>query len=389
MKFLVENQIKKQILVVDDKPDNLRLLSAMLAHHHYEVRKALSSSRVIESVKADAPDLILLDIRMPEIDGYEVCTILKKDPETRDIPIIFLSALDDTLDKVNAFAVGGSDYITKPFQEAEVLARIENQLKIRELQCQLKIQNEELVRSNRELEQFAHIVSHDLQQPLQTIMGYTQLVALQEAESADSSTHECFNKILSAGDRMQHLIKELLNYALTGQESQEFTLVDCNVVLRQAIENLDRALNESQAVLSYPQLPMILGHETQLALLFQNLISNAVKFVSPNSKPQITLTVSQENRTHWLFAIKDNGIGIPPDHIGKVFKGFHRLHSVKQYPGHGIGLATCKRIVENHGGAIWVESQHHVGTTFYFKLPVQTALVLESSHQSNQHHSVL
>ncbi|MGB3491784.1 MAG: ATP-binding protein [Elainellaceae cyanobacterium] len=374
MQYLLENQTKKQILVVDDKPDNLRLLSAMLAHHHYDVRKALSSSRVIESVKADAPDLILLDIRMPEIDGYEVCTILKKDPKTRDIPIIFLSALDDILDKVNAFAVGGSDYITKPFQEAEVLARIENQLKIRELQCQLKIQNEELVRSNRELEQFAHIVSHDLQQPLQTIMGYTQLVALQEPEPADSSTHDCLKKILHAGDRMQRLIKDLLSYALTGQDQKELTLVDCNVVLEHVVENLDSALNESQAELSYPQLPVILGNEIQLALLFQNLVSNAIKFVRSEVTPQITITVSQENR-NWLFAVKDNGIGIPSEQVKEVFRGFHRLHSAQKYPGHGIGLATCKRIVENHGGTIWAESQPNIGTTVYFKLPLQTASV--------------
>lgn len=371
MKYPLERSNKKQILVVDDKPDNLRLLSAMLAQHHYEVRKALDSKQVVASVEADAPDLILLDIRMPEINGYEVCRTLKSNPATTEIPVIFLSALDDTLDKVNAFSAGGVDYITKPFQEAEVLARIENQLKIRDLQRQLQVQNEELSRSNRELEQFAHVVSHDLQQPLQTIMGYTQLIALQEMDSEDSGSHECIEKILCAGDRMQRLIKDLLSYALTGQELQELTPVDCNSVLQQALANLSIVMRESETDLQYPELPVVLGNETQLILLFQNLISNAIKFVSAEVKPKIIITVDQTTETDYIFSVKDNGIGIDSDHLSNVFKGFNRLHSSKEYPGTGIGLATCQRVAENHGGKIWVESQLDEGTVFYFRLPAQ------------------
>lgn len=275
MTYSTSHTPSKEILVVDDTPDNLRLLSAMLTQQNYEVRKALNGARAIASIKANAPDLILLDIKMPGMDGYEVCEALKQDPETQEIPVIFISALDDVLDKVKAFSVGGADYISKPFQEAEVLARIENQLCMRDLQFQLKAQNEELARSNQELEQFAHVVSHDLQQPLQSILGYAKIITLQYPELQESGVNDHLAKISEAGDRMQRLIKDLLKYARIGQEGEVFTEVNCNIVLAQALNNLDLAMEESQAALTYPQLPKILGNQTQLIQLFQNLIGNA------------------------------------------------------------------------------------------------------------------
>lgn len=379
MKYSSIPQPKKEILVVDDTPDNLRLLSAMLTQQNYEVRKALSGKRAIASIKAGAPDLVLLDIKMPEMNGYEVCEALKQDPETQAIPVIFISALDDVLDKVRAFAVGGADYISKPFQEAEVLARIENQLYLRELQCQLKAQNEELARSNQELEQFAHVVSHDLQQPLQSITGYARLITLQYPEVLDSAANEYLQRISDAGTRMQQLIKELLRYARIGQEGKVFTTVDCNIVIAETLNNLALALEESQADISYPTLPTVWGNRTQLVQLFQNLLSNAVKFSRPGIKPEVEIVISQVDENYWLFEVHDNGIGMPSDSLQKVFKSFQRLHNAEKYPGTGIGLATCKKIVDHHGGDIWVESQQNSGTSFYFKLPVPTASATKGS----------
>lgn len=369
MSSIAISQSKKEILVVDDTPDNLRLLSAILTQHNYEVRKALNSSQAIASVEADAPDLILLDIKMPGMDGFEICTALKQNPASQEIPIIFISALDDALDKVRAFAVGGADYITKPFQEAEVLARIQNQLHILTLQGQLKAQNEELARSNQALEQFAYIVAHDLQQPLQSIIGYSKIISLQCSSSLTIPAQGYLEKISEAGNRMQHLIKDLLSYAQIGKDRRDSITQDGNIILKKALDNIDIALKTSRAKLDYPTFPPLLGNETQLIQLFQNLIGNAIKFSRPDTVPVIMITVGQQNQNYWLFEIQDQGIGISPKNLRAIFELFQRVDKANDIPGTGIGLAICKKIVESHGGEIWASSELGVGTKFSFTLP--------------------
>jgi two-component system, sensor histidine kinase and response regulator len=359
--------LQGDILLVDDTPDNLRVLSAMLTNQGFEVRKALSGQRALASVRADPPDLILLDIKMPEMDGYTVCQYLKDDPQTREVPVIFISALDDALDKVRAFAVGGVDYVTKPFQEMEVLARIEHQLRIQRLQQQLMEQNQELARSNRELEQFAYVVSHDLQQPLQSVTGFVRLIQLKYQNRLDDIALDYLNRIHDTGSRMQQLIQDLLAYSKVSNQTQELKPIDCNSVLQQVIENLQIAIAEKQVALTHDSLPTVMGSETQLIQLLQNLISNAIKFIRPDVTPKVNISVTRQDN-QWLFGVHDNGIGIESHNLERVFEIFQRTQSAANYPGTGIGLATCKKIVENHGGQIWVNSQLEIGTTFYFTI---------------------
>ncbi|MDX2229760.1 MAG: response regulator [Leptolyngbyaceae cyanobacterium bins.349] len=314
---------KADILIVDDTPDNLRVLSAMLTARGYEVRKALNGQRAIASVESEPPDLILLDIKMPEMDGYTVCQHLKSSPATGEVPIIFISALDDALDKVKAFASGGVDYVTKPFQEAEVLARIEHQLRIQRLQHQLVEQNEELLRSNRELEQFAYVVSHDLQQPLQSVTGFVKLLQLKYEAILDDVAQDYLNRIHETGNRMQRIIQDLLAYAQVDQQ-KEMQIVDCNHVLNQVLENLQDAIAAKQATITTDPLPLLQGSETQLIQLFQNLISNAIKFVPAEVHPTIHIQVS-EHKNQWCIGIRDNGIGIKPEHLERIFEIFQRV----------------------------------------------------------------
>ncbi|MGG6298208.1 response regulator [Leptolyngbya sp. AN02str] len=367
METSVMDQSKGDILLVDDTPDNLRVLSAMLTNRGFEVRKALNGQRALASVQAAPPNLILLDIKMPEMDGYTVCQRLKADPKTCEVPVIFISALDDALDKVKAFAAGGVDYVTKPFQEMEVLARIEHQLCIQRLQKQLILHNQELARSNRELEQFAYVVSHDLQQPLQSITGFAKIIQLQHQNTLDQAAVEYLSRIYDAGSRMQKLIQDLLVYSKVGQHDQEFRSVDCNEVLRNALDNLQGAIADRQVCLTQDNLPTVMGYETQLMQLLQNLVSNAIKFVSPQKIPQVHITAERQEN-YWLFKIRDNGIGIETADLEKIFEIFHRTQSAAAYAGTGIGLATCKKIVENHRGRIWVDSTVGLGTTFYFTI---------------------
>lgn len=363
----------ENILVVDDTPENLRLLISVLTSEGYKIRPCNSGKRALETAKQNPPDLILLDILMPEMDGYEVCQRLKADDGTRDIPIIFLSALDEVFDKIKAFDMGGVDYITKPFQVSEAIARIRTQLTLRQQQKELHARNvllqklnRELERSNQELEQFAYVVSHDLQQPLQGILGFAKILRLQYLDRLDRDADRYVTRIIKAAERMQQLIGDVLNYARVSTIAQFFP-IDCNGVLAEAIANLQISISQTNARLIYKKLPTVLGNETQLIQLFQNTIGNALKFYRPEVSPRIEIS-AEESDDRWLFCIKDNGIGIDPQDFDRIFTLFQRPDN-RQIQGTGIGLATCKKIVDRHGGQIWVESQLGMGTALYFTLP--------------------
>ncbi|MGF1491951.1 MAG: ATP-binding protein [Microcoleaceae cyanobacterium] len=367
------------ILIVDDTPDNLRLLSQTLSQHGYEVQCAINGKLALMAVRNSLPDLILLDIKMPGMDGYEVCSELKNDSETAQVPVIFLSALDEVQDKVSAFAVGGVDYITKPFQVEEVLARVKSQLTICQLRRQLEAQNfklqqlnEDLTRSNQELEEFAYIVSHDLQQPLQTITGFAELIldsdAIHTQIDQDEELEEYVSPILQEGIRMQQLIQNLLRYSRANANLHEFEIVDCNQLLEETSEKLHNAITQSGAVIDLGDLPKVWGDRIQLGQLFQNLVSNAIKYSAPDTIPKVEISVTPLGRD-WRFMVQDNGIGIQPRDFKRIFQIFQRLHTDKEYPGDGIGLTVCQKIIKRHGGEIWVESEPGSGTCFYFTIP--------------------
>lgn len=364
--------LSSNILVVDDTPENLRLLIVFLSEEGYKVQPCFSGKRALAMARAHPPDLILLDILIPDMDGYEVCEHLKADERTCEIPIIFLSALGEVFDKIKAFDIGGVDYITKPFQVQEVSARIRTQLTLCQQRKQLRAQNlilenlnRELVRSNEELEQFAYIVSHDLQQPLQGILGFAKILRMQYLDTLDREADRYVTRIIGAADRMQTLIDNLLQYARVAVTCQ-FTGIDCHRVLEAAIANLQMAIFQQNACLIYGKLPTVYGNETQLIQLFQNTIGNALKFDRPEVLLQIEISAELKG-DRWLFCVRDNGRGIAPQHFDRIFQLFQRIDG--RHHGMGIGLATCKKIVERHGGQIWVESQLGEGTAFYFTLP--------------------
>jgi signal transduction histidine kinase len=402
------------ILIVDDEPNNLRLLSNLLKKQGYKIRAVLSGEMALSAAKLNPPDLILMDIMMPDMDGYQVCHHLKNESDTCQIPVIFVSAKDQEFDKIKAFAVGGVDYITKPFQVEEVFARIECHIKLNHLQmkleeqnyqlqaeiCQrnaaeqalqkqnellkqeieqrqtieiaLQIANQELARSNADLEQFAGIASHDLRSPLATINGYAQLLQMLGKEQLNDKCQDFVEKIVKLCDRTDLLIGELLSYARLNQVQEPLQLLSSDRLVQQALENLETEIYQHQAQVTYDPLPAIIGTESQFVQLFQNLIGNAIKYRGKES-PRIHLSaVLQEN--YYLFSIQDNGIGIDEQYFEHIFQIFKRLHA-QDYPGTGIGLATCRKIVERHGGSIWIKSQLGQGSTFYFTVPTEERVV--------------
>lgn len=252
-------------------------------------------------------------------------------------------------------------------QQAFVLASVVDITERKRSEELLQIKLHELQRSNEELQQFAYVCSHDLQEPLRVISNYTQLLAKRYSASLDEKANQFIDFTVDATKRMQSLINDLLLYSRVETRAKEFENTDSSAVMDMAIANLKLAIEDSSAQINHKDLPIVNVDSSQLLQLFQNLLSNAIKFHS-NSSPLIHISAKDDGK-NWHFTIQDNGIGIDKKHAERIFVIFQRLHTREMYPGSGIGLAVCKKIVERHGGRIWVDSEVGQGAAFHFTLP--------------------
>jgi PAS domain S-box-containing protein len=232
----------------------------------------------------------------------------------------------------------------------------------------LRLALADLGRSNKDLEQFAYVASHDLQEPLRMVSSYTQLLARRYQGQLDASADKFIAYAVDGANRMQRLIEDLLAYSRVGTRAKGFELIDCTAALDRALANLKAAIDASGAVVTHGPLPAVVHDNLLLVQLFQNLIGNAIKF-HVEAPPRVHVTAEQKAE-EWVFAVRDNGIGIDPQYAQRIFTIFQRLHTNEEYSGTGIGLAICKKIVERRGGRIWVESQPGSGSTFYFTVPI-------------------
>jgi len=423
--------LKGNILIVDDTPENLRLLSNVLTERGYKVRSVINGAMALMGAKAAPPDLILLDINMPDMNGYEVCEVLKADEQTREIPVIFISALDEVLDKVKGFAVGGRDYITKPFQLEEVLARIENQLTIRNLQQQLQEQNQRLQQeiSDREkaeqaLRVFLHSISHDLRNPVTGMLMVLKnllnrpwsvvsrdvpaerLSGLGSEQEPTTDTEQQTIPLRSMLERMATSCERQLNLINSLVESHEYEVwgvpLECQPVslhqlTQRLVEEWQPMLKSNQATLKNlvsAELPPLYADPNQLWRVFSNLIANALK----HNPPGITLTLSAEvinqelgererrqgevensqsnnqqpttNNKMLRCCVADDGVGMTTEQCDRLFELYTRGTSVRRTAGLGLGLYLCRQIITAHGGEIGVITRPKCGASFWFTLPV-------------------
>ena len=249
--------------------------------------------------------------------------------------------------------------------------RLEAQVKLRKRwEKLLEFQATELARSNRELQQFAYAASHDLQEPLRMVTSYLQLLERRYKGQLDTDADEFIAFAVDGASRMKRLIEDLLSFSRVGTRGKDFEPTDGEAVLEQTLRNLEMAISESEAAVTHDPLPTVMADGGQLVQLLQNLIGNAIKFRS--DEPPTVHVGAERQDGKWVFSVRDNGIGIDPRYSERIFEIFQRLHTRDKYPGTGIGLAVCKKIVERHGGRIWAESQPGEGATFYFTLPATT-----------------
>lgn len=510
-------RIKGNLLIVDDDPLVRQSTDAFLTRQGYKVRSASNGQMALMFAGEDPPELILLDIGLPDMDGFQVCRRLKEDHQTGKIPVIFISGLDEVVDKVKGFVAGGVDYITKPFQVEELSARVELHLTLRRLQEQIEAQNAQLqqevtksklaeqkikqaaeewrttfdsikdlvsvhdkefrvVRANKafaaafgmeireplgkkcyeiihateepwpncphrktlgcgksmteefleprlarylqvsaspicneqnevigsvhivkditerkqaeeeladrtvqlermnrklvalnaELEDFTYMASHELQEPLRSLTSFSDLLRKDLGDSLPGQAAKDLVFITDAAKRMQTLILGLLELSRTGRVAKKKEKVSLSECADRALEALALRLKETGVQITRDKMPEVWGDFTLLTELYQNLIGNALKF-SNEQRPIIRLTVEEQGDDQ-IFGVKDNGIGIEPKYAQQIFQPFRRLHGRAEYEGSGIGLAICRKIVERHGGKIWVDSEPGKGAHFRFTI---------------------
>lgn len=411
------------ILVVDDQPDNLDLLATLLTAQGYNVREAISGYLALEEARENPPDLILLDIRMPDIDGYEICSLLKADERTCEIPVIFLSGLQNAQDKVIAFEVGGADYIPKPFQLEEVVARVKNQLTIRNLSVQLKERNQtlqqeicdrinaqialqtlnqelesrvqsrtaELKEANeqlrtlevqlrqalaqeKELNQFRSriiaTISHEYRTPLTTLSSSAEILDKYRHKLTEEKQHKHLQRIQSSVKHLTRLVSDVLFLSQAELDKVQLNPIPLDLAefCREIVEELELVSGNGHTIQFTAQgtCPQKEWDERVLRQILTNLLSNAIKYSPQGGLIDIQLSCQDEQVT---LQIKDQGIGIPQENQARLFESFHRATNVGTIQGTGLGLSIVKKCVELYEGKIYCQSEEGVGTTFTIQFP--------------------
>ena len=376
-----EAYLKSKILIVDDDPANVILLKQMMAREGYvSLHSTSDSTQVLRLFSEIQPDLVLLDLTMPQMDGFEVMEQLKKvDPESR-VPILVLTGLKDEETKLRVLRSGGKDFLSKPFGQTEASLRIKNLLEMRLLHQEVQMHNlvledrvqlrtAELERSKDELADFACIASHDLHEPLRKIIAFGDRLVGKFDHILNDTGKDYIDRMQKSAIRMKVLIDGLLEFSRVTRRSTSFREVQLNEVILEVLSDLEVQIEKTKGRVEVDTLPSIEGEKFQMCQLFQNLISNSLKYHRDGVAPVVKIKYAGFDKDMEEIYVEDNGKGFDEKHLDRIFRPFERLHGHSEYGGIGMGLAICNKIVAHHKGQITAKSQPDQGSTFIIKLP--------------------
>lgn len=374
------DKLSGTVLVVDDTPGNLRVLVDSLSNRGLDILVATDGESAIERAAYSRPDLILLDVIMPGIDGFETCRIFKEKPETMDIPVIFMTALSDTSQKVKAFEVGAVDYVTKPFEEEELIARVDAHLTIRRLQDDLRRRNAQLEDLNQLKNEFLGMAAHDIRNPLTTILAASEILEMTAASTTEEKLTRTAYQIQTAGNRIKTLLSNLLdvNAIDSGKRNIDIQPIEAEAILQQIAASHRPAADEKQIELireAGDDKAYFQADPTALGQVLDNLISNAIKYSEPGKRVWVEC---RREGDHMAVSVQDEGPGLSAEDRGKLFGKFARLtpRPTAGESSTGLGLWIVKELVQSMEGTIRCESTLGEGTSFIVNLP---AAVLEAA----------
>ena len=359
-----------RVLVVDDEESNLRLMSAMLASEGYEIISATDGPRALDITAKSKPDVVLLDVMMPGLSGFEVCKRLKADPNTAPIPVLLVTSLHQRENRLNGMMAGANDFVTKPIDREDLLLRVKNAAYAKRLYDEMQSNYEKLKELERLRDNLTHMIVHDLRSPLTGVSGYLQLIP---KETMGPKYARYLIKALTAVEKLSEMINSLLDVGRLEEGKMPVNKQPCDIkaLIHEAIETLGALKDKCDFKLEAPGGPVIIDCDPGIVRrVIANLLGNALKFSPEDEVITITIADAQEYKK---ISITDKGFGIAPEYHRKIFEKFGQveMRNQKQMHSTGLGLTFCKLAVEAHGGKIGVISGPEKGSTFWFTLPVQ------------------
>ena len=361
--------LQPNILIVDDRKENLLATEKVLRYLDAGIFKANSGNEALSLMLRHKFALVLLDVQMPEMDGFEVAMLMQQQDSMRGTPIIFITAISkEEKYATQAAEIGAVDYIFKPINSDILRSKVKVYLDLYNQRQQILKLFDGLMQSNEELERFAYVCSHDMQEPVRMMNSYSELLLDRCTGLLDEKGERYLHYITENAKRMQKMIADILTFSRIGREEVMIETVDSAAIVREVMAEYEESIAHSQAKLTYTDMPTLRASPTLLRILLQNLIGNALKFQDGKQPPQVHIEAVRQDDM-WEFSVRDNGIGIDPHFYDRVFTIFQRIHRREEYPGTGIGLSTCQKFIRLCDGDIRFESAPGKGTVFYFTLP--------------------